>query len=160
MCFGKTKTLKTLRNKCNNYTDIELGFNIDDRCDYIDPEQRKDMKFDKTSLNVIQLNCRGIKSKIDELEELLAQTKFPDIVILSETWLKEGEEKYINIQGYKYEGIVREHKKGGGIGILIKESLIYKNRVDLNANTQNRSYEHFFIELKGSRYNVIVGSIY
>ena len=160
MCFGKTKTLKTLRNKCNNDTDIELGFNIDDRCDYIDPEQLKDTKFDKTSLNVIQLNCRGIKLKIDELEELLAQTKFPDIVILSETWLKEGEEKYINIQGYKYEGIVREHKKGGDIGILIKESLIYKNRVDLNANTQNRSYEHFFIELKGSRYNVIVGSIY
>ena len=62
MCFGKTKTLKTLRNKCNNDTDIELGFNIDDRCDYIDPEQLKDTKFDKTSLNVIQLNCRGIKS--------------------------------------------------------------------------------------------------
>ena len=43
------------------------------------------------------------------------QTKQPDVVILSETWLKEGEEKYVDFKGYKYEGINREHKKGGGV---------------------------------------------
>ena len=157
--IGKTKTLKLLRDKCNSTTEPELGFNLDDRCDYIDHEQLLDMKPIKSGLNVLQLNCRGIKSKLDEIEEILVQLKQPDIVILSETWLKEGEEKYVDIKGYKYEGILTEHKKGG-VSILIKNSLIYKPRPDLNKNTQHSSYEHFFIEVKGSRYNVIIGLIY
>ena len=94
------------------------------------------------------------------LEELLDQLKLPDLVIVSETWLKEGESKYVDLKGYKYEGIHRECKKGGGVGILIKDSIIYKPRPDLNKQVQHNSYEHYFIEIKGSQYNVIVGSIY
>ena len=113
MCFGKTLTLKSLREKCTSSSEPELFFNLDDRCDYIDHEQLLEMNPSNSSLIIQQLNCRGIKSKLDEIEELLAQSKQPDVVILSETWLKEGEEKYIDIKGFKYEGINREHKKGG-----------------------------------------------
>ena len=80
---------------------------------------------------------------------MLAQLKQPDVVILSETWLKEGEERYIDIKGYNYEGINREHKRGGGVGILVKDRLIYKIRPDLNKNCQHNSYEHFFYRIKG-----------
>ena len=44
-------------------------------------------------------------------------------MLLSETWLKDGEERFINIKNYKYEGVVRKHKKGGGVGILIKNKI-------------------------------------
>ena len=54
----------------------------------------------------------------------------------------------------------RECKKGGGVGILIKDSIMYKPRPDLQKQTQHNSYEHYFIEIKGSQYNVTVGSIY
>ena len=81
---------------------------------------------------MLQLNCRGIKSTLDELDELLAQLKYPDIIIISETWLKEGESKYVDIKGYNYEDVPREHKKGGGVGILIKDTLVYRPRIDLN----------------------------
>ena len=118
------------------------------------------MKPCKSRLIILQLNCRGIKSKLDKIEELLAQLTQPDVVILSETWLKEGEKRYINIKGYKYEGINRAHKRGGGVGILVKDRLINKTRPDLKKNYQHNSYEHFFIELKGSSYNVIIGSLY
>ena len=30
----------------------------------------------------------------------------------------------------------------------------------MNANCQDNSFEHFFIEVKGTRYNIIAGSIY
>ena len=110
--------------------------------------------------DVIQINCRGIKSKLDDLDELLIQTDEPDIVLLSETWLKEGEERFIDIKNYKYEGVVRKHKKGGGVGILINNKIKYRVRTDLNANSQDNSFEHFFIEVKGTRYNIITGSIY
>ena len=114
MCFGKTKTLKSLREQCTNSNESDLGFNLDDRCDYIDHDHLKEMKACNSSLFVLQVNCRGIKSKLDEIEDLLVELKEPDIVILSETWLKEGEERYVNIKGYIYEGITRKHKKGGG----------------------------------------------
>ena len=131
MCFGKTKTLKSLREKCIGNNESKLGFNVEDRCDYIDYEQFQEVKPCKSSLIILQLNCRGIKSKLEEIEELLTQLKQSDVVILSETWLKEGEEKYVDIKGYKYEGINREHKRGGGVGILVKDRLIYKTRPDL-----------------------------
>ena len=98
MCFGKTKTLKSLREQCTSSNESDLGFNLDDRCDYIDHDQLKEMKPCKSSLFVLQLNCRGTKSKLDE--------------------------------------------------------------IDLSKNCQHNSYEHFFIELKGSSYNTIIGSLY
>ena len=55
------------------------------------------------------------------------------------------------MKGYKFEGIYRVDKKGGGVGILIKEKLIYKHI----QNIQN-----LFIELKGNKYNVIIASLY
>ena len=85
MCFGKTKTLKSLREKCASGIEPELGFNLDDRCDYIDHDQLLERRPSNSSLTIQQLNCQGIKSKIDEIEELLVQLKQPDVVILSET---------------------------------------------------------------------------
>ena len=160
MCFGKTKTLKTLRNCCHYNSSKDLGFNITDNCDYLEPEQLFTNGCNNSNLNVIQINCRGIKSKLDDLDELLSQTNEPDIVLLSETWLKDGEERFIDIKNYKYEGVVRKHKKGGGVGILINNKIKYRVRTDLNVNSQDNSFEHFFIEVKGTRYNIIAGSIY
>ena len=160
MCFGKTKTLKMLRNCCQHDNTQDLGLNIKDSCDYIEPEQLTTKGRNTDNLNVIQINCRGIKSKLDDLEELLSQINEPNLALLSETWLKDGEERFIDIKGYKYEGVVRKQKKGGGVGVLIKDNLKYRVTTDLNANSQDNSYEHFFIEVKGTRYNIIAGTIY
>ena len=53
MCFGKTKTLKSLREKCTSSNESELGFNLDNRCDYIDHDQLQEMKPCKSSLHHI-----------------------------------------------------------------------------------------------------------
>ena len=160
MCFGKTKTLKTLRNRCRNDNSQDLGFNMIDNCDYLETAQMSTKGRNKDNLNIIQINCRGIKSKLDDLADLLSEINEPDIVLLSETWLKDGEERFVDIKNYKYEGVARRHKKGGGVGILIKNNIRYRVRLDLNENNQDNSYEHFFIEIKGTRYNLIAGSIY
>ena len=160
MCFGKTKTLKTLRNHCHYDSSQDLGFNITDNCGYLEPEQLSTKGRNNNNLNVIQINCRGIKSKLDDLAELLSEINDPDIVLLSETWLKDGEERFIDIKNYKYKGVVRKHKKGGGVGILIKNNIKYRVRTDLNEKNQDNSFEHFFIEVKGNKYNIIAGSIY
>ena len=104
MCFGKTKTLKTLRNRCRNDISQDLGFNMIDNCDYLEIAQMSTKGCKKDNLNIIQINCRGIKSKLDDLADLLSEINEPDIVLLSETWLKDGEERFVDIKNYKYEG--------------------------------------------------------
>ena len=130
-----------------------------DSCEYIDYECIGDLKASQNDLCVVQINTRGIKSKLDELDILISDLKQPDIIIISETWLKSGEEKFINIKGYTFEGIPRERKKGGGVGFLIKKGLIYQELIDLNKSSNDPTFEHF-IELKGDHQNVILGSIY
>ena len=163
MCFCKTKTVKSLRaNNCivNDINNIELGYNSIDNCEYIDYDSVGNIKTSQKDLRVVQINTRGIKSKLDELDTLISDLKDPDIIIISETWLKKGEENFIKIKGYKFEGIPREHKKGGGVGFLIKKGLIYREMTSLNKNNSDPTFEHFYLELKGDRNNIILGSIY
>ena len=97
---------------------------------------------------------------MDEIVTLISDLKLPDIIIISETWLKEGEEKFVNINGYTFEGIPREQKKGGGVGFLIKQGFIHHVPTDLNKSNYDTTFEHYFIELKGDHQNIILGSIY
>ena len=107
MCFGTIKTVKTLKAKNINpiNSQSDLGFNTVDSCDYIDYNSLVNYKVSQGDLNIVQLNVHGLKSKIDDLSTLLADLKLPDVVILSETWLKAGEESFINIEGYKFTGV-------------------------------------------------------
>ena len=163
MCFCKTKTVKLLRANnfiINDINNIELGYNSIDNCEYIDYDSVGNIKTSQKDLPVVQINTRGIKSKLDELDTLISDLKDPDIIIISETWLKKGEENFIKIKGYKFEGIPREHKKVGGVGFLIKKGLIYREMTSLNKNNSDPTFEHFYLELKGDRNNIILGSIY
>ena len=81
-------------------------------------------------------------------------------MIISETWLKSGEEKFINISGYNFIGAPRPNKKGGGVGFLIKDGIPYRELADLNQANISNTFEHYYIELKGDHQNVVMGSIY
>ena len=108
MCFRKTKTVKSLKSIKNTTNNLELGYNITDSHEYIDYECIGDLKTSQNDLHVVQINIHEIKSKLDELDTLISDLKQPDIIIISETWLKKGEEKFINIKGYTFEGVPRE----------------------------------------------------
>ena len=160
MCFCKTKSVKSLKAIKNTINIVELGYNMTDSCEYIDYECIGELKASQNDLRVVQINSQGIKSKLDELDTLISDLKQPDIIIISETWLKSGEEKFINIKGYTFDRIPRERKKGGGVGFLIKQGLIYWELIDLNKSSNDPTFEYYFIELKGDHQNVILGSIY
>ena len=104
MCFARTKTLKLLRER-NQDSDIstDMGFNWEDNCDYLPFDSIEMIVTNNNDLRIIQLNIRGLKGKLDELSELLGKLKYPDVVILNETWLKDTDTSKIRINNYLRE---------------------------------------------------------
>ena len=161
MCFAKTKTLQSLREAHeNNIVSTDLGFNWDDTCDYLSYDSLETLQTNQKDLRVLHLNIRGLKGKQTELNNLLVCLNSPEIIILNETWLKEGDIKRISIPSYKYEGVPRLNKKGGGVGFLIRSDLQYRNRHDLEPIEKNPSCKQCYIEIKNNRDNILVVSMY
>ena len=94
-----------------------------DTCDYLHSVQYGH----QDDLIVMQLNIRGLHSKIPLLIDLLSSCvdgRLPDVVLLSETWLTPDSPPVI-IPGYDLVHCCRPHKCGGGVRILISKNLRY-----------------------------------
>ena len=84
-----------------------------------------------------------------------------DIIGLAETWLDSTSEKYISVKGYTPICASRKHKSGGGVAILLKDGLTYRERTDISVFSEG-VFESVFIELirPGEGRNEIVGVVY
>ena len=102
-----------------NVADLE---NLD-TCDYVDS-----VKYEhQDNLIVMQLNIRGLYSKISLLTNLLSSCvdgRLPDVALLSETWLTPASPP-VNIPGYDLVHYCRPNKRGGGVGILVSNKHRY-----------------------------------
>ena len=93
-------------------------------------------------INILTINVRGIKSKMDSLETTL-HTQITHIAGITETHLTSGES--INIPGYEWKGKERKKKEGGGIGFLIRTDIA--NMIE-DIDGQNDQAETKWIKLK------------
>ena len=84
----------------------------------------------------------------DEFQFIVNESKF-DIITLSETWLKNDKHllEYVNLPGYKSSNKNRDEKRGGGVGVYIKDRITYKIRND--KISLDDSLEHLWVEIKG-----------
>ncbi len=75
-------------------------------------------------INLMTINVRGIKSKINSIETAMISTN-SHITGITETLLREGENP--KIDGYTWIGKPRgNHSKGGGIGFYIRNDILSK----------------------------------
>jgi len=82
-----------------------------------------------SGLKVWTLNCQGVTSKAVELSDLVATHK-PDVLVLTETWLKPG--AALSLSGYKGLHVNRQTQcaRGeGGVAIYTKTSLVARECV-------------------------------
>ena len=49
-----------------------------------------------------------------------------DIIALSETWLNDNDSDYFNLDGYELISCSRSSKKGGGVGLYIRNPMQHK----------------------------------
>ena len=128
-----------------------------DSCDYVD----KVVGPFNEDLTIVQLNIRGIGSKVTNLKYMIDhsfENCEPDVVILSETWLTE-QSPPTSVPGYIFIHKPRKAKKGGGIGLLIKQNIKYHTVEKLKFDSTE--FESLFVVLElqnGDK--VVVGSIY
>ena len=75
-----------------------------DKCDYMSVNNQ--LIIEDTDLAILQLNIRGLSSKIEKLKKLLDESfknRQPDILILCKTWLSKSS-PHVILPGYhKYE---------------------------------------------------------
>ena len=98
-------------------------------------------------LIVVQLNIRGIGSKVSKLNYFINHSFVkcdPDIIVLSETWLTE-QSPNVAIPGYIFVYQPRKNKKGGGVGFLLKKNVNSTTIKDVKFTSVE--FESMFIEV-------------
>ena len=76
--------------------------------------------------NIIQLNCRGLKPKFDEISLIISQQK-PSIFCLQETFLKPDDK--ITLKGFNIYNYIHSdcQRPSGGSSIFVKSSCPRRN---------------------------------
>ena len=115
------------------------------------------------SLSLLFHNVRSAKGPGMELleAELRRWGVQWDVVGLAETWLDEESEKGLVVSGFGAVCASRKGKGGGGVALLVRDGLTYRERPDLGVFTEGE-FESLFIEIVrgGGRRNDIVGVVY
>ena len=96
---------------------------------------------------IAHLNTRCLSSIFDEFHVMLNEYQF-DIITMPETWLKDNQKllDYVYIPDYNLEDANRDNKRGGGVGVYIKETFAYTEHKDI-INLSN-SIEHYWPKQK------------
>ena len=84
-----------------------------------------------------------------------------DVVGLAETWLDGESEKGLAMEGYSVVCKSRRSRKGGGVAMLVRDGLTFREWPDLGTFTEGE-FESLFVEVVrgGGRRNDVVGVVY
>lgn len=84
-------------------------------------------------LKVLYLNIRSIRHKLHDLESLIQSFQIPpDIILLTEIWIREEENSKFNIQNYKSFFANRKTTQAGGVCIFIRKDLTCNEILNLD----------------------------
>ena len=133
-------------------------------CSYLALDEEPKLNKVTRALVVGHLNIHSIPKKYEDLSELLSTLNekklLPDVLLLCETFLNEKNFDKFNFQNYNLLSECRKNKAMGGVSIMIRTSLKYFDRSDLNIFEEGK-FESIFIEVpRQNGPNVIFGEVY
>lgn len=77
------------------------------------------------SLNIVHQNIRSMRRNFDSfVSEISAWPSYPDIIILSEIWVKKEEALFYDIEGFELFLNANENYRAGGIVIFVKRDRV------------------------------------
>ncbi|XP_055613435.1 uncharacterized protein LOC129759895 [Uranotaenia lowii] len=107
---------------------------------------------------LLQLNIRGMNNpdKFDSLKIFLENLKINiDVIVISETWVKEKNIAFFNLPGYKATFSSRL-SNGGGLAIYVRDDI----KFTIKRNTEDDGYHHIGIEILHYGESITVHGIY
>ena len=138
MCFNPFLTNDSL-NDSNQNPDVNCYNDISSlESNYLSPNEidKNFQNFSKESFSVLHLNIRSMNKNFEAFQDFYKSlnTKF-SIICLTETWANDSNQNSLfQLEGYISVYQIRKSRKGGGIVIFIRDSLLYKLRNDLRIN--------------------------
>lgn len=94
-------------------------------------------------LSLLHINIRSIHNKLEDLKYFICQiNQLPEVVVVSETWLKSNEIDYYNLPGYTSYFSCRDEGNGGGVAIYVRSSLAHSL-----ISCRNNGYYSLWIEI-------------
>ena len=138
-----------------NINESEL-YNIQNDCNYVTTVPNVEGNF-----NIIHLNIRSLKNKLDDLHSLLVRTSITwDVICIAESWLKNDILQYYNLENYNLVASCRDSGEGGGVALYIHEKYSIKERVDLLSADCEASFVEITMNTRTGTSNMLVGELY
>ena len=111
----------------------------------------------ENSFSIFHANCRSLSKNFNNLTCTVSLIEPAlSVIAVSETWLSPGAADLFHIPGYSFVEKSRILATGGGVGLYIHNSFMYKSRVDLSLDDIN--VDSIFVEL--TDLDIIVGCVY
>mgnify|MGYP001553100430 CR=1 FL=1 len=110
--------------------------------------------------SLFHANIRSINRNYQELQNCLDLIELPfSIIALTETWLNDTNESLYELPNYTMINSIRENRVGGGISLLVRDSLHFRK---YPISVMNQTIECQFIEIisPNPQNNIIVGVVY
>lgn len=105
------------------------------------------------TLKILYLNATSIKNKQEELTYILQSFREKiHVIAITETWVKQGEEEFIHIDGYTGHFACRPTRKGGGAAIFVLNTIKQLN-TDKYSDNKN-SFINVNIQFKSTQINI------
>ena len=109
-------------------------------------------------VSFVHLNIRSAPKNLMNFESYLQSLNFSfDCIGLTETWFNASSSEVFGIEGYNKIDKCRLNRPGGGVSILLKDDIQYKERSDLSIFNDN--IECIFVEATLLK-KIIIGVIY
>ena len=116
---------------------------------------------DESNLSFLNINIRSLRKNFAKLTTFLSQMNYKiKIIIVTETFLKDGENKLFSIKGYNHVSMNRQTRnRGGGVRIYYCDTLSV-DVIDKNSGIFE-SHEALFLSIRTqSMGSMTVGGIY
>lgn len=109
----------------------------------------------KKGLNVLYLNGRSIRNKLNDIEIFLQNiNQVVHLILITETWLDQNDKDFYNLNNYNSYHNVRD-KYGGGVAIFCHESI----KSDLLVSEIFLTNSHLLV-VKLCDYNINIATVY
>jgi len=102
---------------------------------------------------IYHINIRSLNKNFSSLYAFIAINN-PDIVCMSEIW-QVNDKSNVHIEGYRLDFVTRNDRRGGGVGIYVRDTIVYSL-----IKHSNFEIENIFIKFHAHNKKCIVGCIY